>query len=137
MKVTGYKPQVQLNTINPPAVSMPRDLNAYGANQSGSNQLGRAIGQAVGFIDRELEEKMTADVMAANTEYSKRLNDTLYGENGLMLRQQNNAANITSELEDAEKKIRSEVLQNNKISYQRAGRAFNITADREYFSAMN
>ena len=109
MKITTLQPQVKLNTSGNAQIGASRDINAYGGNQYGSNNLGKAFSQVGNFIDREMEEKMTADVMAANSEYSKRLNDTLYGENGLMLKQQDGAANLTQEFEDAEKKIRQEV----------------------------
>lgn len=132
MKITTLQPQVKLNTSGNAQIGASRDINAYGGNQYGSNNLGKAFSQVGNFIDREMEEKMTADVMAANSEYSKRLNDTLYGENGLMLKQQDGAANLTQEFEDAEKKIRQEVLREKKISYQKATTAFNATADREY-----
>lgn len=132
MKITTLQPQVKLNTSGNAQIGASRDINAYGGNQYGSNNLGKAFSQVGNFIDREMEEKMTADVMAANSEYSKRLNDTLYGENGLMLKQQDGAANLTQEFEDAEKKIRQEVLREKKISYQKAATAFNATADREY-----
>ena len=91
MKLTSYTKQVQPNTIGDVRVQ------AYnsGVPQAIAN-IGRMHGNALGAlaqgidsvrnaIVRQQEEQDTVNVVAANTEYRKRVNDVLYNpENGLM-----------------------------------------------------
>ena len=110
MKLTNYAPTVQPNTIsgrgNP--VSNPSDPRAWGADVSGINALGNAVG--IGL--RMAEDDMTADVTNAMNEYNKRMDDLMYNQdNGLAYLKNENARNVTQLYQEGEKKIRDEVFK--------------------------
>lgn len=110
MKLTNYAPTVQPNTIsgrgNP--VSNPSDTRAWGADVSGINALGNAVG--IGL--KMAEDDMTADVTNAMNEYNKRIDDLMYNQdNGLAYLKNENARNVTQLYQEGEKKIRDEVFK--------------------------
>lgn len=110
MKLTNYAPTVQPNTIsgrgNP--VSNPSDPRAWGADVSGINALGNAVG--IGL--KMTEDDMTADVTNAMNEYNKRMDDLMYNQdNGLAYLKNENARNVTQLYQEGEKKIRDEVFK--------------------------
>lgn len=110
MKLTNYAPTVQPNTIsgrgNP--VSNPSDPRAWGADVSGINALGNAVG--VGL--KMAEDDMTADVTKAMNEYNRRIDDLMFNqENGLAYLKNENARNVTQLYQEGEKKIRDEVFK--------------------------
>ena len=110
MKLTNYAPTVQPNTIsgrgNP--VSNPSDPRAWGADVSGINALGNAVG--IGL--KMAEDDMTADVTNAMNEYNKRIDDLMYNQdNGLAYLKNENARNVTQLYQEGEKKIRDEVFK--------------------------
>lgn len=110
MKLTNYSPQVNPNTIsgrgNP--VSNPSDARAWGADISGIEGLGRAVG--IGL--KMAEDDMTADVTKAMNEYNKRIDDLMYNQdNGLAYLKNENARNVTQLYQEGEKKIRDEVFK--------------------------
>lgn len=110
MKLTNYAPTVQPNTIsgrgNP--VSNPSDPRAWGADVSGVNALGNAVG--VGL--KMAEDDMTADVTKAMNEYNRRIDDMMFNQdNGLAYLKNENARNVTQLYQEGEKKIRDEVFK--------------------------
>lgn len=110
MKLTNYAPTVQPNTIsgrgNP--VSNPSDPRAWGADVSGVNALGNAVG--IGL--KMAEDDMTADVTKAMNEYNRRMDDLMFNqENGLAYLKNENARNVTQLYQEGEKKIRDEVFK--------------------------
>ena len=110
MKLTNYAPTVQPNTIsgrgNP--VSNPSDPRAWGADVSGINALGNAVG--IGL--KMAEDDMTADVTKAMNEYNRRMDDLMFNqENGLAYLKNENARNVTQLYQEGEKKIRDEVFK--------------------------
>lgn len=110
MKLTNYSPQVNPNTIsgrgNP--VSNPSDARAWGADVSGIEGLGRAVG--IGL--KMTEDDMTADVTKAMNEYNRRMDDLMFNqENGLAYLKNENARNVTQLYQEGEKKIRDEVFK--------------------------
>lgn len=110
MKLTNYAPTVQPNTIsgrgNP--VSNPSDPRAWGADVSGIEGLGRAVG--IGL--KMAEDDMTADVTKAMNEYNRRMDDLMFNqENGLAYLKNENARNVTQLYQEGEKKIRDEVFK--------------------------
>ena len=110
MKLTNYAPTVQPNTIsgrgNP--VSNPSDPRVWGADVSGINALGNAVG--IGL--KMAEDDMTADVTNAMNEYNKRMDDLMYNQdNGLAYLKNENARNVTQLYQEGEKKIRDEVFK--------------------------
>lgn len=110
MKLTNYSPTVQPNTINGRGnpVSNPSDARAWGADVSGINALGNAVG--IGL--KMAEDDMTADVTNAMNEYNKRMDDLMYNQdNGLAYLKNENARNVTQLYQEGEKKIRDEVFK--------------------------
>lgn len=110
MKLTNYAPTVQPNTIsgrgNP--VSNPSDPRAWGADVSGINALGNAVG--VGL--KMAEDDMTADVTKAMNEYNRRMDDLMFNQDsGLAYLKNENARNVTQLYQEGEKKIRDEVFK--------------------------
>lgn len=110
MKLTNYAPTVQPNTIsgrgNP--VSNPSDPRAWGADVSGINALGNAVG--IGL--KMAEDDMTADVTNAMNEYNKRMDDLMFNQDtGLAYLKNENARNVTQLYQEGEKKIRDEVFK--------------------------
>lgn len=110
MKLTNYSPQVNPNTIsgrgNP--VSNPSDARAWGADVSGIEGMGRAVG--IGL--KMAEDDMTADVTKAMNEYNRRMDDLMFNqENGLAYLKNENARNVTQLYQEGEKKIRDEVFK--------------------------
>lgn len=110
MKLTNYAPTVQPNTIsgrgNP--VSNPSDPRVWGADVSGINALGNAVG--VGL--KMAEDDMTADVTKAMNEYNRRIDDLMFNKDtGLAYLKNENARNVTQLYQQGEKKIRDEVFQ--------------------------
>ena len=110
MKLTNYSPTVQPNVINGRGnpVSNPSDPRAWGADISGINALGNAVG--IGL--KMAEDDMTADVTNAMNEYNKRIDDLMYNQdNGLAYLKNENARNVTQLYQEGEKKIRDEVFK--------------------------
>ena len=110
MKLTNYAPTVQPNTISGRGkpVSNPSDPRAWGADVSGINALGNAVG--VGL--KMAEDDMTADVTKAMNEYNRRIDDLMFNKDtGLAYLKNENARNVTQLYQQGEKKIRDEVFQ--------------------------
>ena len=110
MKLTNYSPTVQPNVINGRGnpVSNPSEPRAWGADISGINALGNAVG--IGL--KMAEDDMTADVTNAMNEYNKRIDDLMYNQdNGLAYLKNENARNVTQLYQEGEKKIRDEVFK--------------------------
>lgn len=127
MKLTNYSPTVQPNTINGRGnpVSNPSDARAWGADVSGIEGLGRAVG--IGL--KMAEDDMTADVTKAMTEYNRRMDDLMYNQdNGLAYLKNENARNVTQLYQEGEKKIRDEVFKM-VPNYKKAQDLFNQKAD--------
>lgn len=110
MKLTNYSPTVQPNVINGRGnpVSNPGDARAWGADVSGIEGMGRAVG--IGL--KMAEDDMTADVTNAMNEYNKRIDDLMFNQDtGLAYLKNENARNVTQLYQEGEKKIRDEVFK--------------------------
>lgn len=110
MKLTNYSPTVQPNVINGRGnpVSNPSDARAWGADVSGINALGNAVG--IGL--KMAEDDMTADVTNAMNEYNKRMDDLMFNQDtGLAYLKNENARNVMQLYQEGEKKIRDEVFK--------------------------
>lgn len=143
MKLVSYTPQVQRNTIGNARVEaygggVPQAIANIGRMQS--NALG-ALAQGIDSVNKAIihqqEEQDTVNVIAANTEYRKRVNDVLYNpENGLMNTQMQGAANISDTFMEAERKIREDVGGEYKFHTKKGMLAFqnraNLAAAQQY-----
>lgn len=142
MKLTTYKPQVQLNTIGDArvvvpggvsgSVGVPRAISGIGkaaqANVFGA--LAQGIDSVKNAIVRQQEEQDAVNVTAANNEYTKRINDLMYDqENGLMNTKLQGASGITQSFEEQERKIRQEVGSQYKFNTKKGALTFEKVAN--------
>lgn len=127
MKLASYNPQVNLNTINA-HTEVPSDGAAWGADVSGYKALGNAV--QIGL--KTAEENLTADVMAANSEYNR-----LMGEGTLKLEQDNkegNARNITNDYDNLHGQVLDQLKEKYKgiFRYGPSARAFDNMTNKDY-----
>lgn len=136
--IQTYQRSVSLGAMPNARVDAPGDANAYGAGIGRAMEgMGGALQKAASAADKLQEDKIASDVVAAQTEYQKRLSDALYsGDNALLTRQGENAAKLDTEYADIERKIRQETLA--KLpAYELAHTAFNRVADKERQSGLD
>ena len=112
MKITGYQPTVALNVGNAPKVQAAGDQNAFGGRGQGLNEISQGLQQMAAVEQKKIEQDMVTDVTSANVEYNKRINDVLYGDDGLLHRELGTAKNINEEFVAKEKQIRADVIKN-------------------------
>ncbi|MEA4835186.1 MAG: NlpC/P60 family protein [Anaeromusa sp.] len=132
-----YQRSVDLGAMPSARVESGAMPAAYGANVAQAmGGMGDALGKMAAVQDKIQEDKVASDVVAAQTEYRKRLSDALYaGDNALLSRKGENADKIDTEFTDTEKKIRQEVM--GKLpGYELAQKAFLRTADQESTSGL-
>lgn len=84
MKFSSYQPVVNPNTINPPAVQAPKNLEGYGTSGKEWTALAGAVGQATKVLAQKQDDEDAADVMDARNRIMTSLTEQLYGEQGLM-----------------------------------------------------
>lgn len=130
MKITGYQPQIQLNVGNAPKVQAAGDLNAFGGRGQGLGEVSQGLQQMAVVEQKKIEQDMVTDVTNANIEYNKRINDLLYGDDGLMHKEMGNAKTINEDFVAKEKLIRADVM---KLvpKYKKAEIAFNTMTDKD------
>lgn len=132
-----YQRSVDLGAMPSARVENGAMPAAYGANVAQAmGGMGDALGKMAAVQDKIQEDKVASDVVAAQTEYRKRLSDALYaGDNALLSRKGENADKIDTEFTDTERKIRQEVM--GKLpQYELAQKAFLRTADQESTSGL-
>lgn len=158
MKFSSYQPVVNPNTINPPAVQAPRDLEVYGTGGKEWNALSGAIGQATKVLAQKQDDEDAADVMDARNRIMTSLNEQLYGEQGLMtLGVGKNAKGLTDRVTQAIQDTSAEIakdynprvryalkstLNDNMLNYQRIAtgqenRERESTEQADYQAALN
>ena len=113
MKLATYTPQVQRNTINaqveaPAAAAL---ANIGNMQAQGLGGLARGVNVALGVVQKRQEELDAVNAQAAANDYTKRLNEVMYNQDtGLMNKKLQGADGITTQFEEAEQKIRQEVV---------------------------
>lgn len=158
MKFSSYQPVVNPNTINPPAVQAPRDLEVYGTGGKEWNALAGAVGQATKVLAQKQDDEDAADVMDARNRIMTSLNEQLYGEQGLMtLGVGKNAKGLTDRVTQAIQDTSAEIakdynprvryalkstLNDNMLNYQRIAtgqenRERESTEQADYQAALN
>lgn len=158
MKFSSYQPVVNPNTINPPAVQAPKDLEVYGTGGKEWNTLSGAIGQATKVLAQKQDDEDAADVMDARNRIMTSLNEQLYGEQGLMtLGVGKNAKGLTDRVTQAIQDTSAEIakdynprvryalkstLNDNMLNYQRIAtgqenRERESTEQADYQAALN
>lgn len=130
MKLESYTPQVSGNVIHG-NISSPNLLAAFGGDTSGMNALAGALGKAAETLQAQWIKGQNDNVIDANNEYQRRINDLLYNEEtGLTYTMQGkNAENLQAAYIEAEKKIRAEVADKYKINNKYAVSAFEKQID--------
>ena len=130
MKITGYQPQIQLNVGNAPKVQAAGDLNSFGGRGQGLDEISQGLQQMVAVEQKKIEQDMVTDVTNANLEYNKRINNLLYGDDGLLTKEMGAAKNINEDFVAKEKLIRADVMKM-VPKYKKAEIAFNTMADKD------
>ena len=127
-----YQRSVDLGAMPSARVENGAMPAAYGANVAQAmGGMGEALGKMAAVQDKIQEDKVAADVVAAQTAYRKRLSDALYaGDNALLARKGENADKIDTEFADTERKIRQETMAG-LPNFELAHKAFLRTADQE------
>lgn len=83
MKFSTYTPAVEPHMMNPPAVRVSGDVNAYGTSGEGYGKMAAAVGQVARVAAQRQDDLDAADVMKARNEVMTSLTQQLYGEQGL------------------------------------------------------
>lgn len=158
MKFSSYQPVVNPNTINPPAVQAPKDMEVYGTGGKEWTALAGAVGQATKVLAQKQDDEDAADVMDARNRIMTSLNEQLYGEQGLMtLGVGKNAKGLTDRVTQAIQDTSAEIakdynprvryalkstLNDNMLNYQRIAtgqenRERESTEQADYQAALN
>lgn len=158
MKFSSYQPVVNPNTINPPAVQAPKDMEVYGTGGKEWTALAGAVGQATKVLAQKQDDEDAAEVMDARNRIMTSLNEQLYGEQGLMtLGVGKNAKGLTDRVTQAIQDTSAEIakdynprvryalkstLNDNMLNYQRIAtgqenRERENTEQADYQAALN
>lgn len=125
MKLTQYDSTVNKNLSNA-KINPITDPNAYGANVTGTEALGNALGQVIDARTKAWMKDQNDRVVDATNEYNRQINSLLYDEkNGLTNTMQGkNAEGLQAAYQQNEEKIRQQIMRQYGISSEYANRAF-------------
>ena len=125
MKLTQYDSTINRNLSNA-KINPVTDPNAYGANVTGTEALGNALGQVIDARTKAWMKDQNDRVVDATNEYNRRINSLLYDEkNGLTNTMQGkNAEGLQAAYQQNEERIRQQIMQQYGISSDYANRAF-------------
>lgn len=113
MKFSTYTPAVEPHVMNPPAVRVSSDVNAYGTSGEDYGKMAAAIGQVNKVVAQRQDDLDAADVMKARNEIMTSLTQQLYGEQGLFTTGVGeNAKGLIDRTTDAINKTYEEVSKN-------------------------
>lgn len=125
MKLTQYDSTINRNLSNA-KINPITDPNAYGANVTGIEALGNALGQVIDARTKAWMKDQNDKVVDATNEYNRQINSLLYDEkNGLTNTMQGkNAEGLQAAYQQNEEKIRQQIMRQYGISSEYANRAF-------------
>lgn len=125
MKLTQYDSTINRNLSNA-KINPITDPNAYGANVTGTEALGNALGQVIDARTKAWMKDQNDRVVDATNEYNRQINSLLYDEkNGLTNTMQGkNAEGLQAAYQQNEEKIRQQIMRQYGISSEYANRAF-------------
>lgn len=125
MKLTQYDSTINRNLSNA-KINPITDPNAYGANVTGTEALGNALGQVIDARTKAWMKDQNDRVVDATNEYNRQINSLLYDEkNGLTNTMQGkNAEGLQAAYQQNEEKIRQQIMKQYGISSEYANRAF-------------
>ncbi len=120
MKFSTYTQSVKPNTINAHVnTSVVKDAFGTGGKELGA--WGSAANQIAGVIQKKQDEDDAADIMAARSEIGKKVNESLYAENGLVTTGKGkNAQGLSERINQSVEDITNEVAgnYNGRVRYQ-------------------
>ena len=125
MKLTQYDSTINKNLSNA-KINPITDPNAYGANVTGTEALGNALGQVIDARTKAWMKDQNDRVVDATNEYNRQINSLLYDEkNGLINTMQGkNAEGLQAAYQQNEEQIRQQIMRQYGISSEYANRAF-------------
>lgn len=125
MKLTQYDSTINKNISNA-KINPITDPNAYGANVTGTEALGNALGQVIDARTKAWMKDQNDRVVDATNEYNRQINSLLYDEkNGLTNTMQGkNAEGLQAAYQQNEEQIRQQIMRQYGISSEYANRAF-------------
>lgn len=125
MKLTQYDSTINKNLSNA-KINPITDPNAYGANVTGTEALGNALGQVIDARTKAWMKDQNDRVVDATNEYNRQINSLLYDEkNGLTNTMQGkNAEGLQAAYQQNEERIRQQIMRQYGISSEYANRAF-------------
>lgn len=125
MKLTQYDSTINKNISNA-KINPITDPNAYGANVTGTEALGNALGQVIDARTKAWMKDQNDRVVDATNEYNRQINSLLYDEkNGLTNTMQGkNAEGLQAAYQQNEERIRQQIMRQYGISSEYANRAF-------------
>lgn len=125
MKLTQYDSTINRNLSNA-KINPVTDPNAYGANVTGTEALGNALGKVIDARTKAWMKDQNDRVVDATNEYNRQINSLLYDEkNGLTNTMQGkNAEGLQAAYQQNEEKIRQQIMRQYGISSEYANRAF-------------
>ncbi len=130
MKLTQFTPGVNRNTLRA-HVNPADDPAAYGASQTGAEQMNRSLGFAIATLDDIGKKRIYDNVQDALNDYKRQINTLMYDEtNGLAYTMQGKAAEgLQDAYTAAEQKIRSDVMKRYGIGSGLENELFRKEAD--------
>lgn len=125
MKLTQYDSTINRNLSNA-KINPITDPNAYGANVTGTEALGNALGQVIDARTKAWMKDQNDRVVDATNEYNRQINSLLYDEkNGLTNTMKGkNAEGLQAAYQQNEEQIRQQIMRQYGISSEYANRAF-------------
>lgn len=115
MKIAGYQPSVDLNTIKG-AVKVSNDANAYGSGGQGLAALGKAAGQVAVMIEQKQEDDDKQSILNAMDLFNKGRYNIMYNdENGLMNTKLESTSGAGENYTQQIYKLRQDVMGNTKL----------------------
>ena len=137
MKLVNYDPTQKLNTIQGGTQASGNEM-AYGGNQQGLSNLGKAIGDLGSTMLQIQKQKELVDVVNAANEYTEAMNQAMYDpENGLMNRKGENALNIPTDYSEIESVKRNGILRKYHFKMTDSINAFNKIVDNDRINTIN
>jgi hypothetical protein len=137
MKLVNYDPTQKLNTIQGGTQAAGNEM-AYGGNQQGLSNLGKAIGDLGSTMLQIQKQKELVDVVNAANEYTETMNQAMYDpDNGLMNRKGENALNIPTDYSEIESVKRNEIMRKYGFKMTDSINAFNKVVDNDRTNTIN
>lgn len=134
MKLESYTPSVRGN-VQQARTGVAGNLETRGGNDTTWGQLGKVAGIALEAQIKRQEDDDALRVANAQSEYTRRANEILYGEGGMAYRQGENATRTREDYLAAEKDIRAQVLSESGIKTRRGQELFQQHVEKSLVSS--